>query len=311
MPPIPNLPESLLHKALKYALVAIAALALVAGTVLAAGVWLGGRKLARTVDVRVVPVPYSRDATALRHGRYLFETRGCGECHGMDGRGRKLIDNEGMQVHAPNLTAGRGSAVAAYNEGDWVRAIRHGVDPRGRALFLMPSEDYNRMTDVDLAALVGYTRSLPPVDGEAALVRLPLMVKAFYGLGVIPDAAQKIDHRLPPSQPVPAAATVEHGAYVANMCKGCHNASFSGGRVMGAPPEWPPASNLTPGEGGVMARYDSIEKFAAMLRTGKRPDGSAVSSAMPFESLRNLNEVDVRAMHAFLRALPARRTGEH
>jgi hypothetical protein len=46
-----------------------------------------------------------------------------------------------------------------------------------------------------------------------------------------------------------------------------------------------------------------------MLRTGKRPDGSAVDRAMPFETLRALNDVDVEALHAFLTTLPPRTYG--
>jgi hypothetical protein len=46
-----------------------------------------------------------------------------------------------------------------------------------------------------------------------------------------------------------------------------------------------------------------------MLRTGKRPDGHAVSAVMPFETLRNLNDTDVGALYAFLKTLPARPAG--
>jgi len=210
-----------------------------------------------------------------------------------------------MRVKAPNITSGPGGVVSNYNEGDWVRAIRHGVSPGGHALFLMPSEDYNRMTDADFAALVAYVRSLRPAKGEPAEVRLPLIVKALYGAGVIKDAAEKIDHKRAPPAPVPVAASVEHGAYVAAICQGCHREHFEGGTIGGAPPEWPPAANLTP-SGAVMARYDRPEKFVAMMRTGNRPDGSKVNDAMPFMSLRNLNDTDLNAVYAYLRSLPAR-----
>ena len=300
-----------LRKAVKYLLAGIAALALLAGAAFGGAVWLGERKMQRTVDVRVVPVPFTKDPAALRLGKYLFESRGCGECHGMDGRGRVLIDNpNGLFVRTPSVAPGPGSPVAAYGESDWVRAIRHGVDPKGRALLIMPSEDYNRMNDGDFAALVAYTRSLPAGPGEAATVRFPAFLKALYAAGAMHDAAEKIDHRLPPAAAVPVAASVEHGSYVANMCMGCHGPGYAGGKIPGAPPEWPPASNLTPGEGSAMARYDTWEKLAAMMRSGKRPDGSAVSKVMPFATLANLNDTDVQAMHAFFRTLPARKPGE-
>ncbi len=140
---------------------------------------------------------------------------------------------------------------------------------------------------------------------------MPLIVKALYGANVIRDATQKIDHRLPPAQPVAVAANAEYGAYVTNMCKGCHGDALAGGPIAGAPPEWPPAANLTPGDGSVMTRYDTSQKFIAMMRTAKRPDGSEVYKAMPFASLRNLNDTDLEAMYAYLKTLAPRSTGAH
>jgi mono/diheme cytochrome c family protein len=297
-------------KALRLAAIVLIVVAVAAVAAFFGAAWMGDRKMQRTVDVRVVPVPYAKDRAAAKLGKYIFESRGCSECHGDDGRGIAFIDTPGMQVKSPNITTGPGGVVSDYNEGDWVRAIRHGVNPQGHALFLMPCEDYNRMNDSDFAALVAYTRGLPPVAGESAAIRLPMMVKALYGVGLIRDGSEKIDHRRPPSPPVPVAATVEHGAYVANMCMGCHGAALSGGPVPGAPPDWPPAANLTPGEGGTMARYDTAGMFMAMMRTGKRPDGTEVSQVMPFMTLRNMNDTDLTAMHAYLKTLPPRRTGE-
>ena len=300
-----------MKRLLKVLVIAALVLVLLAAAAIAAAVALGNRKAERTLEIKVVPVAFTRDPVALRQGKYLFETRGCAECHGSDGRGLVFLDTpEGLYVKTPDITNGPGGVVSEYTEGDWVRAIRHGVNPKGHALFLMPSEDYNRLSDADFAALVGYTRSLPPVAGSGAIVKLPFMLKALYGIGVIRDSAEKIDHRLPPPQAVPAAMNVEYGSYVTNMCQGCHGATLAGGAIPGAPPDWPPASNLTPGEGSVMPRYDSAQKFIAMMRTAKRPDGSEVYKAMPFASLRNMNDTDLEAMYAYLKTLPPRRTGE-
>lgn len=289
----------------------IAAVAGLAALAAGLALWWGEHKIDRRVDVRVVPVAYAKPTPqVLQQGKYLFESRGCGECHGKDGAGRVLLDEGGLYVRTPDITPARVSMVANYTEADWVRAIRHGIDPAGRALLIMPSEDYARMNDGDLAALVAYIRSLPPGRGEIGEVRLPTLVRAMYGIGVFKDASEKIDHRLPPPPVIPVGETPEHGGYVAAMCMGCHGPTFSGGRIPGAPPDWPPASNLTPGEGTVMPRYASVEAFAAMLRTGKRPDGTPVSKVMPFESLAHLNDTDVKAMHAYLGTLPPRKTGE-
>ena len=224
------------------------------------------------------------------------------DCHGANGAGRTFVDDGALTIAGPNITTGPGGVVATYQPVDWVRAIRHGITPLGRALMVMPSEDYNRFTDDDLAALVAHVRALPPQSGQGAVVNLPLPVKALYGFGAIKDAASKIDHSLPPQLPVPEGVTVEHGRYVANMCIGCHGATLAGGKIPGGPPDWPPASKLSPGEGSVMERYPDADALIGMFRSGKRPDGSAVK-VMPFESLREMSEVDLKALHLYLRGL--------
>jgi mono/diheme cytochrome c family protein len=185
---------------------------------------------------------------------------------------------------------------------DWVRAIRHGVAPGGRALRVMPSEDYNRFTDDDLGSLVAYVRALPPTQGTGAEVSLPLPARVLYGFGGIQDAAEKIDHGRPPQQPVAEGVSVQHGAYVANMCLGCHGPQLAGGRIPGGPPDWPPAPALRPGERSALPAYPTPESLQALFRTGKRADGTAVK-VMPFESLRAMSDTDVKALHLYLRSL--------
>jgi mono/diheme cytochrome c family protein len=282
--------------------IGLGTLVLLAAAALATGIFLAERKQQRRVDVAVQPVPYKTDAATLDRGRYLYASRGCVDCHGANGAGRTFVDDGALTIAGPNITTGPGGVVATYQPVDWVRAIRHGITPLGRALMVMPSEDYNRFTDDDLAALVAHVRALPPQSGQGAVVNLPLPVKALYGFGAIQDAAAKIDHSLPPQLPVPEGVTVEHGRYVANMCIGCHGATLAGGKIPGGPPDWPPASKLSPGEGSVMGRYSDADALIGMFRSGKRPDGSAVK-VMPFESLREMSEVDLRALYLYLKGL--------
>jgi mono/diheme cytochrome c family protein len=271
---------------------------------LAVGVTLlSQRKYERTLDIKVAPVAYVDTAEAVARGKYLFESRGCAECHGTNGAGRVFIDSgASMRARSPNITRGPGSVVTGYREVDWVRTIRHGVKPDGRPILIMPSEDYNRLTDADLAALVAYARALPPVSGAAAEFTLPFIFKAMYVAGVVTDAPERIDHTLPPAQPVAEQVNAAHGAYVANMCLGCHGARLTGGKIPGGPPDWPAAADLTPAS-AVMKSYDSVDKFKSMLRTGKAPDGRPLQ-VMPFPTLKQLNDTDVEALYLYLRALP-------
>jgi mono/diheme cytochrome c family protein len=284
-------------------LVAIAAGAAFTGLQLAEG------RMNRKVAVDVRPVAFTSESAAVERGRYLYASRGCVDCHGANGGGRTFVEEgDSLKIRGPNISPGPGSVVANYRPEDWVRSIRHGVSPGGRPLMVMPSEDYNRFTDADLAALVAYVRSLPPAAGGPAVVRLPLPARVLYGFGAIHDAAGKIDHGLPPAQAVAEGVNAAHGAYVANMCLGCHGAQLAGGRIPGGPPDWPAAPNLTPGEGTVMVRYAEPEALLQLFRTGKRHDGSEVK-VMPFGSLKAMSETDVRALHLFLRGLQPRPQG--
>jgi mono/diheme cytochrome c family protein/cytochrome c5 len=298
-----------MNKWFKRAGFAAAGLAVAGAIAVAVGLRLADSRMARKVQVHVQPIVYKTDPAVLQRGRYLYTSRGCVDCHGADGGGRSFVqDAGGLHIRGPNISSATRTAVAAYKPEDWVRAIRHGVSPSGRPLMVMPSEDYNRFTDSDLVALVSYVRALPPAQGGPAIVQLPLPARVLYGFGAIRDAAAKIDHTLAPAQPVEEGVNLRHGAYVANMCLGCHGAQLTGGRIPGGPPDWPPAANLRPQPGSGMAAYADVGAFIRMFRTGQRPDGSAIK-VMPFESLREISETDLKALHLYLRNLPANPKG--
>jgi len=281
-------------------------LALGIGALIAAGLILGEQRIARRIDIVVAPVPLRDDAAAVERGRYLYQSRGCIDCHGANGGGATLAEDDakGLKLAGPNLTAGN-PRMASYQPVDWVRSVRHGVGTDGRALRLMPSEDYNRLTDDDLASIVAYVRQLAAQPGrEQGVIRLPLPGRVMYGLGRIPEAVTKIDHSLPPAKPVAEGVSIEHGRYVAQMCAGCHGARLQGGNIAGAPPDWPPAARLAPGEGSAMPRYKDADAFVAMMRSGKRADGSAIA-VMPFASLKTMSDTDLRALHLYLAQLAA------
>ena len=173
---------------IKWTVTAIGVLFVLAALAVLLGQQLAQRKRARTIEVAVKPVAYASDAQSLERGKYLFESRGCAECHGANGAGREFVnDGKGARLAAPNITAS--GRTADYRPEDWERTIRHGVKPGGQPVMVMPSEDYNRFTDVDLAAVVAYARSLPARQGGAAVIEFPLPVWVLYGFGVIPRAS--------------------------------------------------------------------------------------------------------------------------
>ena len=148
-----------------------------------------------------------------------------------------------MLIRAPNITGGPGGVTAAYKPVDWVRAIRHGIRPNGRPLMVMPSEEYNRLTDADLAAVVAYIRQLPPKSGEGATIRLPLPCACLRRRG---GPGRRREDR--PSPAAVAAGRRGRDRGPRRLCRpwltGCHRADLSGGKIAGAPPSWPAAARL-------------------------------------------------------------------
>lgn len=301
-----------MNKRIKIALVTLASLVVVGVAAAALVSRLADRKLHRIVELPPMQVTFAAAEGQLEHGEYLFKTRGCEDCHGADGAGHVFINDpaSGFFVRSPNITSGSTSPAREYQDVDWLRALRHGVKPSGEPLFIMPSEDYSRMTDADIAAIVAYARSLPPAEtGGAQFSPLPLPMKAAYLFGALKDAAEKIDHTAAPTATV-ADDPVSRGQYVAQGCTGCHGAHFSGGKIPGTPPSWPAAADITSAPDSAMAHYTSAEQFKSLFRTGKRPDGSAVSDVMPFKSLAQMNDAELDDLFAFLKTVPARPSGE-
>ena len=127
---------------IKYGVLSAFGLAALAAITLVAGVQLADRKMNRRIAVKIAPlaVPAATDGDADRiaRGRYIFMSRGCTECHGVDGAGKTFVDDgKGMLLHAPNITPVPGGVVANYTADDWTRTIRHGVKPNGRPAIRM------------------------------------------------------------------------------------------------------------------------------------------------------------------------------
>ncbi len=60
-----------------------------------------------------------------------------------------------------------------------------------------------------------------------------------------------------------------------------------------------------------MPGYATPEQFMALMRQGRRPDGSAIRPYMPISSFKHMNDTDLQALYVFLKSeAPVART-EH
>jgi mono/diheme cytochrome c family protein len=250
---------------------------------------------------------------AIERGRHLAESRYvCGDCHGEDFGGGVMVDDPMIgQALGPNITSGSGSRTLAYTPADWDRAVRHGVLPSGLPS-VMPSGDFQLMSDQELSDLVAYIRSRPPVDNEVAPVRLGPLGTILMATGQLPLAALTMasHEQLHADVPPTAEVSLEFGRHMAGVCTGCHRPDFSGGPIPGGDPSWAPARNLTPHEEGLAGW--SYADFETALRLGKRPGGAALMAPMTFVTpyAANMTDVEMQALWAYLRSVPAMPTGD-
>lgn len=266
---------------------------------------LSNARLNKTYDIQPSAVSIPTGETAVAEGERLFVTRGCIDCHGVDGSGKVIMDAPLVgTVSGSNLTTGEGGVGQLYSDSDWARAIRHGIGPDGKPLLVMPSQEFNAMNDNDLGMMIAYLKSLPPVDHLLApnaagpLGRILLVTNLAPILPV-----EQIDHTAPRAAVEPGA-TVAYGQYLAQNCIGCHGVGLSGGPLPGLPAEPPLPRNLTPDVETGLGTWTETDFFVAM-REGKRPDGSPLApDKMPWPNFKQMTDEELTALWLYLQSIP-------
>ena len=271
-------------------------------------VWLASeRQINRRYAVQASAVPPLSDSVGLARGRYLYSSISCALCHGEDGGGMVYFESGPMgTVVGSNLTSGRGGVAGQRSDLDLVRAIRHGVRPDSTSLMVMPSEVFVHLSDVDLGAILGYLRSLSPVDRELPSSGFGWMGRALLATGRMNIlVAGKTPAFQPPPEVLPAP-TRDYGRYLADIsgCHGCHGFGLSGGAVAG-PPGLPPASNLTPA--GLLNWTEADLRRA--LREGVGSGGAPIDEFMPWKAYRHFTDADITALWRYLQSVPPRPFG--
>jgi cytochrome c553 len=249
-------------------------------------------------DFPASTVRAATDSASVAWGRHLVEAVGkCQDCHDGDFGGKSMMDSPAFaRLASTNITAGRGG-IEGYTDADYERAIRRGVGPDGRPLVFMPAEAYAAMTDEDLAALIGYLRTVPPVDREHPEPRIGPVARALYLTGKFPLLpVELVDHDAPRPAPAPGVS-VEYGRYLATIggCRACHGAALAGDAN-------PDAPDITVGR---LAGWSEADFFRS-LREGRRPDGTAIDpEKMPWLRSGLMTDDEIRAVWAYMRSVPA------
>jgi mono/diheme cytochrome c family protein len=258
-------------------------------------------------------VRYEATADRLARGRYLTEgVLQCFLCHsdrdwsapgappvaGRKGAGHVWEDRPWLV--SPNITPDRETGAGTWTDDMFARAIREGIGHDGRVLHpQMWYASFRSLSDDDVASIVVYLRTLPPVHNALPKTTLPQGRQ-------IPPPRQLVSEVKWPAQTDP----VSRGAYLVRVadCIGCHTAFeapqipgfFGGGNAVtrgGRPPVF--SSNITFDPSGIP--YYDAALFKETIRTG-RVRARALSGAMPWIVFRNMTDEDLDAIFAYLRS---------
>jgi mono/diheme cytochrome c family protein len=208
------------------------------------------------------------------------------------------------KVYAPNITPDPETGAGSWSDDQLARAIREGVGHDGRALFpFMPYPDFRAMSDEDLASIIVYLRSLPPVRKQ-----LPATDLIFPVNYLIRNVSRPLDA----SVPEPDVSTPEkRGKYLVTIagCEDCHTPQdahgqplpgmdFAGGFILDGPWGRVASSNITPDPSGI-PYYDQA-MFTQVIRTGF-VGTRKLNQIMPWHAYRGMKDEDIVAMFAYMR----------
>ena len=256
-------------------------------------------RLRKHYDVAGKSLSIPTDSASKARGKVLATLYGCTGCHTPTLAGMVMIDQFPFaRLASSNITSGAGGVGGEYTDADWDRAVRHGVRRDGTPLFIMPSNEFNRMSDDEFARLLAYVKSVPPVDSVPSPRTIYPLARVLHTFGAPLVPAEKIDHSTQVDPQPPPGATLVYGEYVAGACRFCHGADLGGQKVggeAGAPPS-PPI-----GPSSVVARWTEAQFFQT-LRTGVTPEGRKLRPQyMPWPEIGQLTDAELRALHMYLK----------
>jgi mono/diheme cytochrome c family protein len=301
--------------------VGLGVLVLVLVVVVAISLTVGWRPFLGPRARAVIDRKFQATPERLARGRYLSNyVTGCIDCHSdhdWKAPGAPVLEAKlgagqvfpGMfpgSVVAPNITPDAATGAGIWTDDQLARAIREGIGHDGRTLFpLMPYEKFRSLSDEDLASIVVYLRSLPPIHNPLPKTEIIFPVK--YLMRSAPEPLTT------PVLPPDVSTPQKRGAYLVQIadCIDCHTPqqkgqynmalAFAGGfQFSGTPLPDVTSANITPDASGI--DYYDENLFLEVMHTGK-VKARELSAMMPWIDYGQMTEEDLKAVFAYLRTL--------
>jgi mono/diheme cytochrome c family protein len=223
----------------------------------------------------------SEGADAIAHGKRLMTLDGCFGCHGDNLTGKTLRVTPDFSIASGSLRA----LGSNYTDGDLERAIRRGLTPDARAVWVMPSQSYAYMHESDVEDIIAYIRSLPPAGAIPPKPRFSFHTRRTILDGKLVPASPNADQILTPPDEGPQ---FDGGRYIAmTSCSVCHGGDLSG---EGRAPDLDVATAYT------------REQFFDLMRRGWSRDGHRLKAMNVLAQTRYhmLFDYEIEALYKYL-----------
>lgn len=229
-------------------------------------------------------------AAQLADGDRQMKILGCYSCHGAGLRGKLMFSEPNVaDVYAPNLTL----VAANASDQQLARAIRQGIGADGRPLFAMPSSQYSRLDDAEVAALISAMRALPAGGKQAPAISVGPIGRFAVAAGKLRAQPSEVE-RYKANMPADLGAQFAAGRKMAMVnCAECHGPSFGGGE---------PEPGMKAPDLIVAGAYDSPE-FKRLMRTGV-PTGNrklGLMADVARNDFSHFTDDEIAAIHAYLK----------
>ena len=261
----------------------------------AAWIWIASARALSATYEGVAERLVRPTAAQLADGDRQLKILGCYSCHGEGLRGNLMFAEPNVaEVHAPNLTL----IAAKASDQQLARAIRQGIGADGRALFVMPSAQYSRLEDAEVAALIAAMRALPAGGKQTPGVALGPIGRFGVASGKFPlqpDQVELYKNNMPADLGPQFAA----GRKLAMVnCAECHGPSFGGGE----PKPGTKAPDLV-----VAGAYD-LPEFQRLMRTGVATGNRKLGlmAEVARDDFSHFTDSEIAAIHAYLKERASR-----
>lgn len=255
-----------------------------------AWIWFASERALSAAPEGVAEQLARPSAAQLADGDRQLKILGCYSCHGDGLRGHLMFSEPNVaDVYAPNLTL----IAAKANDQQLARAIRQGIGTDGRPLFVMPSSQYNRLDDAQVAALIAAIRALPAGGEQTPAVSVGPIGRLGLATGKFRTQPEEVE-RFKSDMPANLGPRFDAGRKLAMVnCAECHGPSFAGAE----PKPGVKAPDLI-----VAGAYDLAE-FQRLMRTGV-PTGNrklGLMATVAQNDFRNFTDSEIAAIHAYLK----------